>query len=518
MKTLIHAPLLKFTLCFTAGIFLQPLLPLWAICCGIPVGIALVYCIYQDKRFSSRWFERWVALLIYTAAVLLGGIRSWSESWQQEQTPLAYFNCEHVTIQGEVISPVKVNQYGQKARIRIWAVARDSSWIPVQAKGLLYAPKDQDSLTWAQYDTVLARVSVRDMRSRYPDYLAWLKRQGIQHALYADTLIAQGRALHLNSVAHNIQSNLSKQLKSLLPESSTSSVAAAMFLGDKQALAPELREEFAAAGLSHLLAISGLHIGIVFLLLNLLLAPLHIFRHGQRIKNILILLVLLIYMLITGASPAVVRAVLMFVTILLFRIGYQRYHMLNLVAIAALIQMAFKPGVVHEIGFQLSYCAVLGIVCGLPYFEKIFPSTHPWLKKIYAWIGVSIVATLATLPLVLLHFGQFPTYFLLANLLVSGLAFPLVLLGFLATICCYIPILNELLATVASWLIDVLLLITREIAHLPHAVLDSWSLDHPAWGYLFLELSIACLFMLLPRLLAWAGKERPRLSASQAIS
>lgn len=510
MKTLIHAPLLKFALCFLTGLLLGPVIGTWAwgICLlAIP---AVGYCLWQDRRYQRQGFERLVAALIYLMAFGLGGLRGWSGDYQVPLTPLGHFNCETISVMGVVTKPVKINAYGQKAPVQIWAVARDSQWVAVQGHALLYAPREQDSLSWAEHDTVLARVQIRDMRSRYPDYLAYLHRQGIYHALYADTLIALGRSQTLTARARAVQTAMARQLAMLIPDSTQQGIALAMFLGEKRGLSQQTRAYFAAAGLSHLLAISGLHVGIIFLLLNVLLAPLHLIRHGQRIKHILILLVLLAYMFITGASPAVVRAVLMFATILLFRIGYQRYHMLNLVAIAALIQMVADPAIVREIGFQLSYSAVLGIVCWLPYMERLFPTENPWLKKIYGWIGVSLVATLATLPLVLIYFGRFPTYFLLANLLVSGLAFPLVLTGFLTVLCAYIPGLNQLLGYLSTQLIDLLHMVAAGIAELPHATLDTWSLSHPAWGYLFLELGLAGAFMLIPRIVGyWMARHKP---------
>ena len=213
-------------------------------------------------------------------------------------------------------------------------------------------------------------------------------------------------------------------------------------------------------------------------------------------------------MVMTGASPAVVRAVMMLGSVLVFRLFYARYQLLNVVSLAALIQVLHNPGVIKEVGFQLSYAAVLGIVFLLPYFEKQYKTKHRWLGLIYGWIAVSLVATLATAPLIIYYFGQFPTYFLLTNLLISGFLPLLMGLGFLTVLLAGVPMAGAILGGMVEFLLHILATICTEIAALPFAVIENFSLSEKGLPALFLQVGIALLFLFAP---VWKI-HRPRFS------
>ncbi|MEO0641231.1 MAG: ComEC/Rec2 family competence protein, partial [Bacteroidota bacterium] len=246
---------------------------------------------------------------------------------------------------------------------------------------------------------------------------------------------------------------------------------------------------------SHILAISGLHVGIIFLCLDFLLMWLHRFPRGKRIKQGVILMLLLAYMFVSGASPAVVRATLMFGTILMMRLLRERYVILNVVSLAALIQMMVEPSVVFSLGFQLSYSAVVALVTLYPALDAYFQSDYILLNILNGWIGVTLVATLATAPLIWVHFGKFPTYFLLSNVLVSAFAFGAVLTGFLTILFIWIPGLNALLAQACTLCIRCIHLIAQLISSSPHAVIQDPILPWEALGILMIQLLVAAAFL-----------------------
>jgi len=234
-------------------------------------------------------------------------------------------------------------------------------------------------------------------------------------------------------------------------------------------------------------------------LLCSMLKGLHRIRRGKQIKNIIILAVLILFMCLTGATPAVIRAVAMYGLILLFKICYQRYHILNILAISAFIQMLWDTSIIFSISFQLSYIAVSGIVILFPMFERAFPSEHPFLKKLYACIGVSLCATLATAPLVIIYFGQFPTYFLLTNILITVLTGGTVFAGFILIMIIHIPYLNQLCAYLCYGLLHALNWICEWVADLPYALVEQVGFDQPAIYLLILQLVMAFGVLTLPR-------------------
>jgi len=205
-------------------------------------------------------------------------------------------------------------------------------------------------------------------------------------------------------------------------------VAQALVLGQKQFLETETKQAFAGVGAMHILAVSGLHVGLVFLLFSWLLKPLISLPKGSAIHTVLVIAVIVCYAAITGFSPSVTRASLMFILIslgiLLRRVG----DTYNTIFASAFLMLIYQPKLLFNIGFQLSYIAVLGIIFIYP---KLFKCLEPkrWITtKIWSLLCLAIAAQLVTFPLGLYYFHQFPTYFFITNLVVIPAAF-LVLFG-----------------------------------------------------------------------------------------
>ena len=212
-------------------------------------------------------------------------------------------------------------------------------------------------------------------------------------------------------------------------------VVAAMVLGDKSALTKELRETYSVSGASHVLALSGLHLGIIYFILSFIFV-----RMGWRVAGQLFTLpVIWLFALMVGFSPSVVRAATMLTVYGIVALLGRSAFSLNTLSLAALIMLVFSPLSLWDVGFQLSFMAVLGIIVFFPIFNKGFAwffdailsnkiRNHRILKTIFGWIlglaSVSVATQVTTAPLVAHYFGRFPTYFLVTNFV----AIPLVTL------------------------------------------------------------------------------------------
>lgn len=512
MKTLIHAPLFKFAFCFVIGILCADVGGASLALIGIPAFILFVWMVYgksRKKRFSIGR-ELLLAVLVYLAGFGLGAARYTLSAPAQWEERLLDVNCERVYLAGHLISPIKTNEWGRKAWMQVHAVRSDSIWHRRHARVQVYLRPNMD-MPLANHDSLIVLADVVNIQSPYPGYLDYLHRNGIYYAAYTKAITVGGPRKGLNYYSERWQGQLSEQLGKLISDKKIAGIAQAMFLGEKSGLNTEIRENFATAGLSHILAISGLHIGIIFMVLNWLCKPLHLLKHGMRIKHLLVLCLLIVYMLLTGSGPAVVRAVLMCGAVLIFRISYQRYHLLNLVAIAAVGQLFYDPQMLFQPGFQLSYAAVVGIVAGLPVFEKWVFCESKWFNKLCSGLGVTLIATLATSPFVWIYFGQFSTYFLLSNLIASLISFAVVFSGFLTVLFCWMPGLNEVLAYFSENLLQLLYHLSDWIADLPHAVILSENPSHVAIGFVLIQIALAIGIMLLPKL-KWQGQARLALS------
>ncbi|MBU3806878.1 MAG: ComEC family competence protein [Candidatus Phocaeicola faecipullorum] len=200
-------------------------------------------------------------------------------------------------------------------------------------------------------------------------------------------------------------------------------VVSALTIGDKSELTDELKAVYSAAGTSHVLALSGLHVGILSGILYLLLYPLKRFRGGRLLHSLIVVGVLWAFAFISGLSPSVVRAVTMcslyLVASVLVDNGFCGFFSLSL---TSFLMLVYQPMYLFDISFQLSFVAVLSIIVFYPVFSGLVQCRNRFVTYLWNTLSVSMAAQLGTLPLILYYFGTFPTYFLLANLVVGPLA------------------------------------------------------------------------------------------------
>ena len=221
-------------------------------------------------------------------------------------------------------------------------------------------------------------------------------------------------------------------------------VISALTIGDKSGLSPELKAMYSAAGTSHVLALSGLHIGIFSAILYILLWPLKKIRNGSLLQSVIVAMVLWTFAFVSGLSPSVVRAVTMctlyLMASLLVENGLSGLYSLTF---TAFIMLLYQPLYLFDISFQLSFVAVFSIILFFPYFNSLVKCKNKILKYIWGILVVSISAQLGTLPLILFYFGSFPTYFLIANLIVSPLAVCILSLTLASLLLMWVPYVGD---------------------------------------------------------------------------
>lgn len=264
-------------------------------------------------------------------------------------------------------------------------------------------------------------------------------------------------------------------LNTSLPERQAS-VASALLLGDKSKLSAETRDSFGNAGAMHVLAISGLHVGIIMYLLFFILK--HASRWISRNMAVVItLLFLWVFAGVTGWSPSVVRATLMFSLLLIGQQAGRSANPMNTIFFSAFLILLIDPLLLFDIGFQLSYGAMFGIFL---FFEKVKSLLRPrwWLAE-KAWEGTAlgIAAQLFTIPLVLYHFHQFPNYFWLTNLGVMAFAGVILALGLILFIVHGIPFLNAGIALLLGWALYTLISFIDWVDTLPYGIATGFELN-----------------------------------------
>ena len=240
-------------------------------------------------------------------------------------------------------------------------------------------------------------------------------------------------------------------------DGSVYAVVAAMTLGDKSQLTKELRDTYAVSGASHILALSGLHLGIIYTLLSLLLSR----RRWQVISQVVIIVCIWLFVFLVGMSASVVRSAVMITVYALLSLGHRDKMSVNTLAFAAIVMLLFNPKSLFDVGFQLSFMAVLAILLFYSLFESVWSQQFLFGHRLFRWLwttlAVSCAAQIGVAPLIAYYFGRFSNYFLLTNLMVVPAA---TLILYLSLLVLLIPSLAYLLIYIVDALNQLLLWIT----------------------------------------------------------
>ena len=275
-------------------------------------------------------------------------------------------------------------------------------------------------------------------------------------------------------------------------------VVAAMALGDKSALTQELREVYSVTGASHVLALSGLHLGIIYMLLNLLFGGKKLFTFS--LFHLFTLICIWAFVFLVGMPVSVVRSATMLTAYALLSLGHRDRMSINTLAFTALLVLLVSPLSLFDIGFQMSYMAVFAILLLVPLSEHLFPPGYLMEHRIIKWlwgiVSVSCAAQIGVAPLIAYYFGRFSTLFLLTNLIVIP---GVTLILYLSMIVFVMPSLAYLLLYIVGLLNYVLTL----IAAIPGASIDGL---HPT----ILQTTMTYVVIVACYLLAFRFSQRRR--------
>lgn len=262
-------------------------------------------------------------------------------------------------------------------------------------------------------------------------------------------------------------------------------ILAALTLGYRKAMDPEIKKVFASAGATHVLAVSGLHVGIIYIVLLTILGFLKRNKKTKLIFSGFILVILWFYATITGYSPSVLRATIMFSMLIIGENMRRPINIYNSLASSATILLLINSDWLFDPGFQLSYAAVFSIVFFQPLLSELITPKSLIGKYIWGLIAVSIASQIGTIPLILFYFGQFPVYFLITNLIIIPLAFILICLGFLVLATSFLPLIPYLLGNLTKSLVHFSFLTLENIENLPGSLIKNIHLSQVQMLLLF---------------------------------
>lgn len=325
----------------------------------------------------------------------------------------------------------------------VLAIWDSTEWTPLYQKALLYIQRDSTRSIPQAGDTIIAQTRLRrGGKIGTFDYGEHLRMQGFIGSAYIYRYTLHAADTH----SIPLQQRLYRRLEQAGLSGDELATTGALTLGYKEDLDPELRQHFQASGAAHVLAVSGLHTGILYTILLGLLTlgkrfrPRYENQWGRCALGGIIIAVMWGYAWLTGMTPSVVRCVVMITLVEIGRTLYRNSLSINTIAAAAVLILLVRPLDLWSISFQLSFAATIAIVIAAKGMEQLVPlpqSKNRWKNWIITYIlgtiTVSIAAQVGTMPITMYTFGQVSNYFLLTNLIVLPIASLLVPIG-LATV------------------------------------------------------------------------------------
>jgi competence protein ComEC len=448
--------------------------------CQIALGsLVLAYFLifFLKRDFSKSYFG-----LIGLPAIFLAG---YIHVHIQKHTS----QSDHLSFHGESIQYYKavITTFSQE-KAKSWRteallteVYSKGKWNPVKAKILFYFSKEGFEKPFPYGDVLLIKGSPAIMTPPSNpgefDYKRYLSFRNIyhQHFLKRDDIKLVGHDPPSLFIKYAFLSrDWSQQtLEKFVSGEREQAVASALVLGVTDGLDNELLNAYSSTGAMHVLAVSGLHISILYMIIMWVLKPLAKLKSGPWLLAIISLILLWLYAFITGLSPSVLRAVTMFSFMALARPTGQTTNIYNTLGASAFCLLLFDPYLIMSVGFQLSYLAVLGIVYLQPGLYNLWNPTNYLLDEIWKISCVSIAAQVSTFSLGLLYFHQFPNYFLLSNLLVIPGSFVVLILGILLLAVGFINIAGVAVGFLLTWSIKFINYVVFVVESFPYSLVEN---------------------------------------------
>ncbi len=336
-----------------------------------------------------------------------------------------------------------------------------------------------------------------DYRSYLADRQIYYQSFLNQHQVY---IINSGEGSALISFALKLRKRLVDKFNRLLPDKDAAAFASTLILGYRAELSRELVEAYSKTGTMHVLSVSGMHVGIVFMVLSVLLKFMDKTKSARLIRALLIISIIWFYALITGFSAPACRAAVMLSFIVLGKALNKHQNTYNLIAISVFFLLIYNPFYLVDAGFQLSYLAVIGLVYFHPRIYRMLYVKNKLLDCIWSYSALSLAAQLATFPISIYYFHQFPLYFLFSNLFV---VLPVAIIMYAGIIFMFIPgsILLNYLGLGLTWLINFTNGILYYIENLPFSTWDG------IWINTFECVLIGLVLILISLLISYQSKK-----------
>lgn len=439
----------------------------------------------SPKRYL-KYFKLLVNKKVLILVVLSSIISNSIVIFQNNKYELLYKNTKEIEGEAIVISNKKEKEYYYLYKIKIIFVNESNRYKNTNLY-LKMSKKKSENLEYGDKikftgEFIESEVSRNFGGFNYKEYLKNLKIFGSVKASNIE-LIKKDEVNYVFKLSNLICMKIEKTLDELL-ERDISGVVKGIILGEKSDIDEDIQENFRISGISHILAVSGMHVSYIIMAINIFLKK----KFGKRKTKFFIIIFLLFYMFLTGFSPSIVRASLMGILMLGSGLFHRKNDIATSISLSLLIILIYNPFLLENVGLQFSYIATIGIILLQKNTKKFFKNIKikkrklryrfrlnikslKFISKVQDILAVTISAQIAILPIMLYHFNMFGTYFLISNLVISVIIGPVLIFSLLTILLNFIFIpIAKFFTLILKMLVRILFLVSK-ISEIPFSKL-----------------------------------------------
>ena len=496
------APFIRLLIPLTLGILLQwyLLIPFSAAILGF-ICFGIAYCLFLFFPLVVRFkLQALQALIINLLIVCLGLIITWQKDIRNSSDWLGnYYQAQdHLVVR--IDEPLQQKQKSYKAHGYVESIVKNDTIIDCKGKLILYFSRDSVSSLLKYGDRILVHKNLKPIKNsgnpgafNYEQYAAM---QLTFHQVFlkpVDWVKLDKNNTHwfrqfIFTARQNIVSILQRNLP---PSKDELGIAEALLIGYTNDLDRDLVKAYSNTGVVHIIAISGMHLGLIYVLLVWFFAKIPVINRSKILQVILMLTCLWLFAILTGAAASVLRSAVMFTFIAVGKNIVKKSSIYNSMAASAFVMLCYNPYFLWDVGFQLSYLAVVGIIIFQPAIYNWWYVKNKLANEIWKLMAISLAAQILTFPICIYYFHQFPNLFLLTNIIAVPLSSAILFTEIGLVVLSWIPFAGEWIGKLVGGMVWIMNKIILWVNQLPFSVWEKIPATLRSTGLLYL--AVFCL-------------------------
>ena len=477
------APFIRLLLPLVLGILLEWHLTIpisvaiiGGICFGIAYGLFLFFPLVLRYRLQALQ-----AIIVNLLLVCLGLILTWQKDIRNSRDWMDnYYQAQdHLVLR--IDEPLQQKQKSYKAYGYVESIVNNDTIIDCKGKLILYFSKDSISSQLKYGDRILIHKNLQRIKNsgnpgafNYEQYAAM---QSTFHQVFLKPVdwikLDKNNSHWFKQFIFTTRQNIVAILQKNLPANKdVLGIAEALLIGYTNDLDRDLVKAYSNTGVVHIIAISGMHLGLIYILLIWIFAKIPVINQSKILQVILMLTCLWLFAILTGAAASVLRSAVMFTFITVGKNLAKKSSIYNSLAASGFVMLCYHPYFLWDVGFQLSYLAVVGIIVFQPAIYNWWYVKNKLANEIWKLMAISLAAQVLTFPICIYYFHQFPNFFLITNIIAVPLSSVILFTEIGLVAFSWIPFFGEWIGKIVGWMVWVMNRIILWVSQLPFSVWD----------------------------------------------